>query len=315
MKKRIGIIGLGDIARKAYLPVLASHERVEIVGIMSRTPATVAAVCAQFRIAAGTADLQELLRLEPEAVFIHAPTETHAALAIECLRQGIDVYVDKPLSYDIRQSAAMVEAAEKSGRLLAVGFNRRFAPLYAEAKAWIGEAGAFQLCSAEKHRVKQQRHSAKETLYDDLIHMLDLLVWLGGDRWDVRAYTQSVDEAGRLRFASGSLAFADCAGVAEAEGLGSFAMARSAGCDLERLELHGAGRSAQVVNLEQASFSDKTSGTRQKTFGSWDSVSFRRGFTGAVEHFLDSLDAPSSCTIRADKVWSVHRLVEELAGE
>lgn len=312
MQRRVGIIGLGDIARKAYLPVLSVHEGVEIVGVMSRTAATVASVAAQYRIPGKAGNLAELLSCEPDAVFIHAPTPSHAELVIECLRQGIHVYVDKPLSYDIRESEAMIDAAAKSGCLLAVGFNRRFAPLYREARAWVEEAGSFQLCAAEKHRLKPQRHSAKETLYDDLIHMLDLLIWLGGEQWSLDGYAQQVDEAGRLSFASGNLTFTSGSGQDPAAAA-SFAMSRAAGWDLERLELHGAGRSVQVVNLEQAFFSDKESGTRQRSFGSWESVSYRRGFTGAIEHFLAAIDVPSSCMISADKTWSTHLLVEKLA--
>ncbi|MGO4269585.1 gfo/Idh/MocA family oxidoreductase, partial [Paenibacillus sp. TAF58] len=41
MKKRIGLIGLGDIAQKVYLPLLSTNEQVEIAGIMSRAPETV----------------------------------------------------------------------------------------------------------------------------------------------------------------------------------------------------------------------------------------------------------------------------------
>ncbi len=49
-KKRIGLIGLGDIAQKVYLPLLSVNEQVEIVGIMSSTPATVERMKAKYRI-------------------------------------------------------------------------------------------------------------------------------------------------------------------------------------------------------------------------------------------------------------------------
>lgn len=306
MKKRIGIIGLGDITQKAYLPVFAASEQTEIVGIMSRTEATAERIGEQYRIPARFTDLKKLLACEPEAVFVHTPTETHASIVLECLKQGVHVYVDKPLSYDIRESADMVEAAERSGKLLAVGFNRRFAPFYITAKQWLAENGGFHLCSAEKHRTRKQRHSAEHTLYDDLIHMIDLLVWLGGPGCAAESFRMAVDPDGRMRYSSGTLALPD--------GTASFAMERSAGCDLERLELHGEGRSAQVLNLEQAVLWDKTAGKKELHFGSWESIAVRRGFHGVIEHFLESFDHPAACTIRADQVWETHQLVEQLAN-
>jgi virulence factor len=167
MKKRIGIIGLGDIAQKVYLPILSKHEQVEIVGLLSRSEATVQKQASIYRIDNAYTELSELFKQEPQAVFVHTPTESHAGIVKQCLQQGIDVYVDKPLSYEIRESIEMIETAEQYGRLLAVGFNRRFAPRYVEAKSWLEEAGGFNTCVVQKHRTKLQKHSAKLTLYDD----------------------------------------------------------------------------------------------------------------------------------------------------
>lgn len=308
MAVRIGIIGLGDIAEKAYLPVLASSPDAEISGIMSRSENTVERVGNRYRIAPDRrfTELKGLLALEPEAVFVHSPTETHYGIVSACLAAGVHVYVDKPLSYDIKESEQLAAAAERSGKLLAVGFNRRFAPLYRQAKAWLEEAGGFQLCAADKHRPKKQQHSAKHTLYDDLIHMVDLVVWLHGKAEALSHYRQLTDADGRLVFAAG--------GLAKGDRLATFSMARGAGLDLERLELHGSGRSAQVVNLERGVFSGTAEGTREVGFGSWDTVSSRRGFTGAVEHFLASLKHPEACELRADRALPAHYLIERMLG-
>lgn len=304
-RTRIGIIGLGDIAQKVYLPLLSANEQVEIAGIMSSTPATVERMKAKYRIPFGTTKLEELLALDLDAVFVHSPTATHYEIAMRCMEQGVAVYVDKPLSYDWAQSVEMAAYAERKGVLLAAGFNRRFAPLYVEARDWLQETGGFDWCTAVKHRIKQQGHSAKETLYDDLIHMLDLLLWLGGGSYEVSAYNQHVDEAGKLLHASGTLSFGSS--------LGTYSMVRLAGVDLEKVELHGSGRSVEVTNLESAVFYEKGAAPRVRTFGSWDTVLERRGFASVVQHFLDSLANPNACTIRGDLVLESHRLVERLS--
>ncbi len=305
MRAKVGIIGLGDIAQKAYLPVLAAHSGVEIAAVMSRSAETVERVGQSLRVAGRYTALDRLLgEAELDAVFVHSPTETHYGIVMQCLQAGVSVYVDKPLSYDISESEEMAACARETGKLLAVGFNRRFAPLYAEARAWMEGAGGFQLCTAEKHRIRQQKHSAKQTLYDDLIHMMDLVLWLSGETEPEVRYRQQVDAEGRLLWGTGTLALDS--------GEASFSMVRSAGLDLERLELHGGGRSARVVNLEQGMFAEAGGAVREAGFGSWEPVPQRRGFTGAVEHFLASLSDPAGCSISADKVLPVHRLIERL---
>ncbi|RAV04129.1 Gfo/Idh/MocA family protein [Paenibacillus sp. YN15] len=307
MAAKVGIVGLGDIAQKAYLPVLAAHDGVEIAGVMSRSAETVERIGRSLRVAGRYTSLDRLLgEAELDAVFVHSPTETHYSIVMQCLQAGVHVYVDKPLSYDIGESEELARCARETGKLLAVGFNRRFAPLYVEAKAWMEAVGGFRLCTAEKHRTRQQKHGAKQTLYDDLIHMMDLVLWLSGETEPEVSYRQQADADGRLLWASGRFV------VAPGQGEAAFSMVRSAGLDLERLELHGGGRSARVVNLEQGLFAEAGGAAREAGFGSWEPVPQRRGFTGAVEHFLASLSDPAACSISADKVLPVHRLIERL---
>lgn len=304
-RKRIGIIGLGSIAEKAYLPVLAAHPEVEIVGLVSKTKATVKRIGQLYRISHCHVHLEDLLYKEPDAVFVHTPTESHFAVVSQCLQAGVDVYVDKPLSYQIKESVAMAEMAERKNKLLCVGFNRRFAPLYVQAKQWMEEAGGIDQCIAQKHRTSLQQLTAKQTLYDDLIHMVDLLLWLGCGTHALSGYYQKDDDQGRLIHASGSLSWGGQSGF--------FAMNRSSSSDLERLELYGGGRSVSVTNLEEAQFGSLQHSEPPGPLGSWSSIPYRRGFTGAIDHFLESLDNKEGCQIRADQVLPSHFLIEKLA--
>ncbi|UQZ83860.1 Putative oxidoreductase YceM [Paenibacillus konkukensis] len=312
MKYRIGIIGLGDIARKVYLPLLSADENVEIIGVSSRTPAAVETIAGRYRIPGKYDCVEGLLEAGPDAVFVHTSTEAHYEVVMACLKRGVPVYVDKPLSYDYRESETMARFALERQTLLAVGFNRRFAPLYVRAREWMEEAGGFEWCAAAKHRLKLQHHSAKHTLYDDLIHMLDLLLWLGGDDADPLHYIERTNDDGRLLCGAGSLAFPGHSAAGTRSG--QFSMVRRAGTDLERLELHGGGRSVIVTNMEAAELHQKDELPQAAGFGSWDTIIERRGFAGAVRHFLASLQDGGSCSIRADRVLPVHRLIERLSS-
>ncbi|HXA02293.1 MAG TPA: Gfo/Idh/MocA family oxidoreductase [Cytophagaceae bacterium] len=304
MKKRIGIIGLGNIAQKVYLPILSKHTQVEIVGILSRNPETVNKLGELYRIANRFTDLNSLLDKKPDAVFVHSPTETHFEIVLQCLKKGVHVYVDKPFSYSIKESHGMVKTAEENKLLLCAGFNRRFAPLYLEAKNFMEQANGFTTCIAQKHRTKLQNLISRETLYDDMIHILDLLIWLNNGKFELADYRQQTNKDDRLLHASGTLH------LNKAQGF--FSMDRNAGHDLEKVELHGNGCSAEIINMEIAKFAKQKTDETIKSFGSWDDILYRRGFTGIVNHFLDSIDKPSECLITGKQVLATHELVEQL---
>jgi virulence factor len=134
--------------------------------------------------------------------------------------------------------------------------------------------------------------------------VLDLQVWLNNGKYTLEYFNQKTDDKGKLLHASGLMRLGEASGF--------FSMDRNAGNDLEKLELHGSGRSVEVVNLEHAVLYDTLQGERIVNFGSWDDILYRRGFVGVVDHFLQALDDPNICQIRADQVILSHELVEQL---
>ncbi|ETT44803.1 dehydrogenase [Paenibacillus amylolyticus] len=304
-RKRVAIIGLGDIARKVYLPLLTAHPNVEIVGIMNRSPEPVKAVQEAYRLERGTTDLKELLSWDLDAVFVHTATEAHFDIVMQCLEQGLAVYVDKPLSYTIRESEEMTAFAEAQGLLLAVGFNRRFAPMYQKAKEWMQGGKGFESLTVTKHRTGIQDRPAAETIYDDLIHILDLMLWYSDHNVELLHQWIRKNDRDRLLHATGTAKLGRTA-------YGRFDMVREAGTDLEKIELHGGGRSVEVVNMDIISYMEQGSLETKETFGSWDTVLTRRGFSGAVDNFLACLDSPDDCLISASHVMDSHELAEQL---
>ncbi|MBB6022912.1 virulence factor [Paenibacillus sp. JGP012] len=307
-RTRIAIIGLGGIARKVYLPLLTAHPGVEVVGIMNRSSEPVKELQRTYRIEQGTTDLKELLSWDLDAVFVHTATEAHFEIVMSCLERGLAVYVDKPLSYTIRESEEMTAFAEAQGLLLAVGFNRRFAPMYQKAKEWMQGGAGVETLTLTKHRTGVQDLPAAKTIYDDLIHLLDLMLWYTDNNAELLHKWLRVDEQGRLLHAAGTAKQGKTA-------LAHFDMIRAAGADLEKIELHGGGRSVEVINMDSAHYAEQGGLESRETFGSWDSVLVRRGFAGAVDHFLACLDTPDDCLISASYVMDSHELAERLIKE
>ena len=94
---RVGVVGLGAIARKAYLPVLATRPDLEL-HLCTRNTATLAEVGDAYRVPHRHVDLDGLLAAGVDAAFVHAATVAHPALVERLLAAGVHVYVDKPLA-------------------------------------------------------------------------------------------------------------------------------------------------------------------------------------------------------------------------
>jgi predicted dehydrogenase len=84
-----------------------------------------------------------------DAVIIATPPHWHALLLLATLERGLDVYCEKPLSYDIREGRAMVEAVKKSNRLVQIGFQRRQNAAFQAVRQHIQDGHAGRIVCAE----------------------------------------------------------------------------------------------------------------------------------------------------------------------
>ena len=271
---RIGVIGIGDIAGKAYLPVLSGRDDVEL-SVMSRDPATVDRVARQYSVRLALTRLEDLIDAGLDAAFVHASTDAHAELVDRLLRAGIPVLVDKPLAPDLSTARALVELAEREGCSLAVGFNRRWAPAY---RALTGLSRSMVL--VQKHR-RGQPDEPRRLVFDDFIHVVDTLRFLmppGEEQIGIRCWTGD----GLLRTVALDLAVGDVAGLA--------VMSRVSGADEEVLEVLGDGHRHRVVDLAQTwqavDRGGSDDGVRLLSRGDWTPVPTQRGFTAMCADFL-----------------------------
>ncbi|WP_157756944.1 Gfo/Idh/MocA family protein [Plantactinospora sp. KBS50] len=298
---RIGIIGTGDIARKVYLPLLTGNPDVEIVALTSRTREKAVALARRHRLDVVVDDVGEVLQLKPDIVFIHASTSAHAELVRTCLDAGSHVYVDKPLSESLDETHRLEQQATAQGLLLAVGFNRRFAPM---VRAAVEAVPNPTMIISEKHRRSIRPDRPFGTVYNDLIHAIDLACWAGAIPVDAVVQGAGIVDGDHLRAATAVLLASRCHA--------HVAMNRDAGDDAERLFIAGDAVSATVVNLDMVMVQESGT-TTTRTFGSWDGILLRRGFVGLVDHVLNSLGAPEQCLVSATAVLRTHRVADQIA--
>ncbi|HWR52014.1 MAG TPA: Gfo/Idh/MocA family oxidoreductase [Bryobacteraceae bacterium] len=88
-----------------------------------------------------------------DAVVIATPDHWHAIQMIEACEAGKDVYVEKPLSLTVWEGRKMVEAAERTKRVVQVGINRRSAPFMIEAAEFVRSGGIGQVTVVKGYHV------------------------------------------------------------------------------------------------------------------------------------------------------------------
>lgn len=123
-------------------------------------------------------DYRELLEMNDlEAVFIATPPQWHALQFIDACEKGLDIFIEKPLSYDPMEGLAMAAAAEKAGNIVAVGFQRRQSAAFQHAQRFIeeGEAGDIRKVVAQIH----YRANPGDTTIQDPPASLDWDAWCG----------------------------------------------------------------------------------------------------------------------------------------
>ena len=84
-----------------------------------------------------------------EAVIIATPPHWHALQLVAAVERGLDVYCEKPLSFEIREGRAMVDAVAKSGRIVQIGFQRRQSPAYQSVRQFIADGHLGRVVQAE----------------------------------------------------------------------------------------------------------------------------------------------------------------------
>jgi predicted dehydrogenase/threonine dehydrogenase-like Zn-dependent dehydrogenase len=123
----VAFLGAGNYAKAVLLPALADRRDVRRISLVTATGASAGRSAERFSFARCGTDASEVLADdEVDLVFIATRHDLHAAQAIEALRAGKAVWLEKPMGLDAEQVDAVVAAARESGRLLAVGYNRRF---------------------------------------------------------------------------------------------------------------------------------------------------------------------------------------------
>lgn len=142
---RLCLVGCGGIAA-AHLPAIVNHpDQFRLVAVADPNPANRKAVIQEVRQSESVREFSEFgeslaaMADTVEAVLVLTPHHLHFPAAMEAVKAGKPVLVEKPVCLNLEETRRLREAAERSGVPVMVGQTRRFAPASRRIREWIRE--------------------------------------------------------------------------------------------------------------------------------------------------------------------------------
>jgi UDP-N-acetylglucosamine 3-dehydrogenase len=129
--------------------------------------------------------IDDLLNTEKlDACLVCTPTKTHSVVAKKIMERGINVFVEKPLSFSSRECEEMVEISQKKKVILTSGYIERFNPAVQDVKRLIDSKRYGDLLMMEFHRENRMPLHVKDVgiIYDTSVHDIDTAMFLFNSR-------------------------------------------------------------------------------------------------------------------------------------
>lgn len=294
---KIGVVGLGNIAQKAYLPVYMKLQDQVDFYFATRNPAVQKELQEKYDLDHMASTLEELLASGITACFIHTATESHYSLVKKCLEKGVDVFVDKPLSENFAEVDELLHLAQQKNRILMVGFNRRFAPLVDKLKSQSDKRMLF----LQKNSVYAEKETTYEIFYV-FLHLVDTGVYLLDEPIqsivsDIRQKEDQLDTASLTLKTQNTTAI--------------LSMDLKSGANYELYQLTCPAETDFLENLVTLT---RHKGEQKITvnFGDWADTLVKRGFEPMVEAFLTDVHSRSSRKLRQEGIRQSHYICQEM---
>jgi len=141
---KVAVVGCGQIA-DAHIHQARRTHLAHVAAVCDCEPDLARQAAARFGVPAEYDDLARMLRdVHPDVVHIATPPATHRRLLLTVVESGAHVYVEKPFALTLAETDDMLTAAAACGRLVCVGHDRLFDPVWIELRRRIaaGEIGA-----------------------------------------------------------------------------------------------------------------------------------------------------------------------------
>jgi UDP-N-acetylglucosamine 3-dehydrogenase len=126
-------------------------------------------------------DYGKMLKAEkPDAVTVAVPTQYHAKVAIDCIKAGSNILVEKPIADTVANAKRIIDEAEKNGVKLMIGHIERFNPAVQELKKRLDKKNLGKVFSVHATRVGPFPHRIRDVgvVIDLAVHDIDIMRYI-----------------------------------------------------------------------------------------------------------------------------------------
>lgn len=294
---KTAVIGLGNIAQKAYLPITTQIEDLDPY-FCTRNEEVLERLGKKYRVDNLYSSFSDILKEDLDAAFVHTATEVHYDYVKKLLERGIPTYVDKPITCSLDKTEELIKTAKDKNVVLMTGFNRRYIPTYRS----LFDIKGPKIITMQKNR-KLWKSSVRDVVLIDFIHVVDTILFLFEEK-EIKSLEidKYVEEDSLLRV------------MLTLKGEDNIAvgiMNRDSAVGEEVVEVMGFKEKIKVKNVTEV-IKYENDGENVSLVPGWNKMGYNRGFVDIIDKFLELArkGEPDLEALNADL--KTHRLCEKI---
>ena len=189
---KVGVVGCGGIANGKHLPALSNIKEVELVAFCDIILEKAEEAAEKYGVegAKSYKDYKEFLKdNDLDVVHVCTPNKSHSEITVASLEAGSHVMCEKPMAKTSEEAKAMIDAAKRTGKKLAIGYQYRMGKgaLYLKQVCDRGDLGEIYYAKARALRRRavptwgvflNEEEQGGGPLIDIGTHALDMTLWM-----------------------------------------------------------------------------------------------------------------------------------------
>ncbi|MBL7736962.1 MAG: Gfo/Idh/MocA family oxidoreductase [Chitinophagaceae bacterium] len=195
-KTRVLVVGLGSIGQR-HARLLSERDDVELHlcdPVVEYRSQTLAALKSPSK--AEYSEFSIALKAHPDIVFVCVPNHLHAPIGLQAIENGVDVFIEKPMSDSLETARKLLIAAESAGRFLQIGYMMRLDDGLCKLKDIVDSGDLGNLIGGRAmigtyitllNAKNSDRIERPNSLIIDYTHEIDFIRWFFGEVGEVTA--------------------------------------------------------------------------------------------------------------------------------
>jgi predicted dehydrogenase len=169
---KVGVIGTGYLGQH-HARIYSEIEGVELKALIDVNESRAEELAARYNCKAYS-DYKEIIK-SLDAVSIVTPTVTHYKIAIDCLKQGKDVLLEKPITFDVTEADKLINESQKKHCILQIGHIERYNPAFVALSGMVKKP---KFLESKRLSPFTGRGTDVDITLDLMIHDVDIILGL-----------------------------------------------------------------------------------------------------------------------------------------